>query len=56
MLLTLPGGTILSLDGGRIEPTMYQDTRHFQVTRDFLNSPDRFYKHLLAPARDDEEG
>lgn len=34
MLLTLPGATVLSLDGGRIEATVYQETRHYQVTRD----------------------
>ena len=54
MLLTLPGATILSLDGERIELTTYQDTSHFQVTRDFLNGPEQFYKHLLAPPPSDD--
>jgi hypothetical protein len=25
----------------------YRETKHFLITRDFLNSPDRFFKHLF---------
>lgn len=55
MLLAFPGAVILDLDGDAIRETRYQDTRHFQVTRDFLNGPERFFKHLLAsePCADD---
>lgn len=48
MLLTFPGATVLSLDGGTIQAVAYQDTEHFQVTRDFLNAPGRFYRHLFG--------
>ena len=48
ILLAFPGAVILDLDGDAIRETAYQDTRHFQVTRDFLNGPERFFKHLLA--------
>ena len=52
MLLTLPGADVLSLDDGRIRRVDYQETEHFRLTKDFLNNPERFYRHLLA---DDEE-
>jgi predicted ATPase len=47
ILLTFPGATILSLDGGEIRPVTYPETDHFRVTRDFLNAPERFYRHLF---------
>ncbi|MGQ0766101.1 MAG: AAA family ATPase, partial [Gemmatimonadota bacterium] len=46
MLLAFPGATVLSLDGDRICEIRYEDTTHFQVTRDFLNSPERYFRHL----------
>jgi predicted ATPase len=52
MLLTFPGATILSLDGGEIRAVNYQDTDHYRVTKDFLNAPERFYRHLFTPDRD----
>ncbi len=47
MLLTFPGATIFSLDAGQIRQVTYQETDHFRITRDFLNAPDRYYRHLL---------
>jgi predicted ATPase len=52
MLLAFPGATVLSLDGGRIEQVEYRDTAHFQLTRDFLNAPERFFRHLLESQDD----
>lgn len=51
MLLTLPGAEVLCLDDGTIRAVGYQETSHFQLTKDFLNQPERFYRHLLT---DDE--
>jgi predicted ATPase len=51
MLLAYPGGIIFDLDGDTIQPVHYEETKHYLITRDFLNSPDRFFKHLL---RDNE--
>jgi predicted ATPase len=48
MLLTFPGATVLSLEGANIQAVPYQATEHYQLTRDFLNSPERFYRHLFA--------
>jgi predicted ATPase len=51
ILLTLPGATILSFDGGRLNEVRLEDTSHYQITRGILESPARYWKHLL---RDDE--
>jgi predicted ATPase len=47
MLLCYPGATILSLSENGIEEVSYQDTEHFQLTKQFLNNPDAYLKHLL---------
>lgn len=47
ILLSYPGATIYSLDGDSIQPVNYQDTDHYLITRDFLNAPERFFKHLF---------
>jgi len=48
MLLTFPGATILSLDGAGIRPVRFEDTEHYRITKDFLDAPERFYRHLFA--------
>jgi IS4 transposase len=30
----------------------YRETKHFLITRDFLNSPERFFKHLFETVED----
>lgn len=52
ILMTLPGATILSIEGGELRPVAYQETEHYQLTRDFLNKPERYHRHLF---RDEEE-
>jgi predicted ATPase len=52
ILLAYPGAVIFDLDGDAIQPIRYEDTKHYLVTRDFLASPERFFKHLFAPADD----
>ncbi|MEZ5514697.1 MAG: AAA family ATPase [Steroidobacteraceae bacterium] len=54
MLMTLPGARILSLDNGLMTEVTYQETEHFRLSRDFLNAPERFHRHLFAA--DDEPG
>jgi predicted ATPase len=51
ILLTLPGATILSFDGGHLREVRLEETSHYQITRGILESPARYWKHLL---RDDE--
>lgn len=50
ILLSYPGAAVYTLDTGAFEAIDYRDTKHFQITRDFLNGPERFHKHLFAPA------
>lgn len=47
MLLAFPGATVLSFDGGTIQEVDYRDTDHYRLTRSFLESPDRFFRHLF---------
>jgi predicted ATPase len=47
ILLAFPGATVLSLDDGVIREVAYQETPHFQLTRDFLTSPERFFRYLF---------
>jgi predicted ATPase len=48
IVLAYPGATILSFDGGRIEPVDYDSLEHVVVTRDFLNNPASFLRILIA--------
>jgi len=52
IILSYPGAVLFSLDGNAIRQVDYRDTDHFLVTRDFLNSPESFFKHLFSS--DDE--
>ena len=56
ILLAFPGATVLSLDSGTIEEVDYRDTDHYRVTRDFLASPERFFRHLFDEPDDDGPG
>lgn len=56
ILLSYPGAAVYTLDAGAIEKIDYRDTKHFQLTRDFLNGPERFYRHLFDPFDNDGEG
>jgi len=48
IILTFPNATLLSFDGERIEPTRLEETSHFHITKGILDSPARYWKHLLA--------
>jgi predicted ATPase len=48
MLLAYPGATIFDPDGDRIQPIAYEDTQHYRLMKDFLSSPERFFRHLFA--------
>jgi predicted ATPase len=52
IILSYPGAVLLSLDEDTIREIAYRETRHFLITRDFLNSPERFFKHLFSTAGD----
>ncbi len=46
IILALPQATIYSFDNGTVQPIAYADTEHVRLTRDFLNHPEQFLKHL----------
>jgi len=39
---------VLSLDGGTIRQVSFEDTEHYRITKDFLDAPERFYRHLFT--------
>src|SRR5262245_43181541 len=49
ILMSYPRGVIFSLDGQGLRELPFRQTDHFQITRDFLNEPERFLKHLFTP-------
>jgi predicted ATPase len=48
ILMALPGATILQIDGGRIECVAYDEVEAVQITRGFLDAPDRTLRHLFS--------
>ena len=46
ILMAFPDAVILSFDTSPVQPVRYQDLEHVRLTRDFLNNPDAFLKHL----------
>lgn len=48
MLLCYPTATVLKVDDDGIRPVDPRQTDHVRLTREFLNAPDRYFRHLLA--------
>ncbi len=48
ILLACPNATIYSCDGGALTQVAYKDTEHYKITKQFLDSPERYLQHLLA--------
>jgi predicted ATPase len=48
ILLSYPGAEIFSFDHTPIARIAYEETEHYQITRDFLQNPARFYRHLFS--------
>ena len=46
ILMAYPGATIYSFNDGLIRRVPYDELEHVTVTRDFLNNPEQFLKHL----------
>lgn len=47
ILMAYPDADIYALDQGGINLTRYEDTEHYQVTKQFLDCPSRMLKYLL---------
>lgn len=46
ILLSYPNTTIYSFDNKKLEMIKVEDTKHYQITKDFLTNPKVFLKHL----------
>ena len=56
ILLAYPGATLYSFDENGIQETSYKETEHYSLTRDFLNAPERYFKHLFHDANSETNG
>jgi predicted ATPase len=48
ILMAYPGALIYLLSPDGMKPIAYEDTEHFQITRDFLANRESFFKHLFT--------
>ena len=48
ILMAYPGAEILQLGEDGIRPVDYRETEHYQVTKQFLENPERMLKYLLG--------
>jgi len=55
IILAYPGAELLSLDGDEIRRVQYEETDHYRVTKQFLASPERYFRHLFSEESDDDE-
>lgn len=46
ILLSFPSATIYSFGESGIKQNAFEETEHFQVTKDFLSSYQSFYRHF----------
>lgn len=56
IILSYPGAVLFSLDGETIREIPFRETEHYTLTRDFLNAPERYFKHLFGKPGDEECG
>jgi predicted ATPase len=54
IILSYPGAVLFSLDGASIQEVAFRDTEHYRITRDFLNGPERYFKHLFRAESDED--
>lgn len=50
ILLAFPGARIYSFDQTPVASVEYGELEHVNLTRAFLNAPERYLRHLVAPA------
>ena len=46
IILAFPGATILQFHEGQIQQVRYDQLEHVNLTKDFLNNPESFLRHL----------
>ena len=47
IILAYPGATIYSCDLATLKRVDYKDTDHYQITKQFLDNPDRYFTYLF---------
>lgn len=47
MLLSYPGAKVISFDDGEIKQIDYKESSHYQLTKSFLESPERYFRQLF---------
>lgn len=47
ILLAYPDATIYSCDSGRLTKVAYEETQHYQITKSFLDNPQRYFRELF---------
>lgn len=47
ILLAYPQATIYSCDGDTLQKVKYENTKHYQITKEFLDNPEQYLKHLF---------
>ena len=52
ILMAYPEAAIFLLDGDGVRRVEYEETEHYQITRDFLSCHERFLKHLVVDETD----
>jgi hypothetical protein len=55
ILLAYPEALLYQLDADGIRQVAYEDTEHYRITRDFLVSHERYFKHMFAAADESEQ-
>ncbi len=53
ILMAYPNAQILKFSNDGIEPIKYKQTEHFQITKQFLDSPERMLKILFGEEKED---
>ena len=48
ILMTYPGAEVLYLTDGEIRSVSYEETEHYQITRSFLNAPEKMCRYLFG--------
>jgi predicted ATPase len=48
IIMAFPGAAILCCDGGEIHEVAYGELEHVTLTRDFLQAPEQYLRHLFA--------
>ena len=52
ILLSYPGAKVISFDDGKIEEIDYRESSHFQLTKSFLETPERYFRWLFEDSDD----